>query len=82
MINQAMRYMLLCTIAMLLFISETHAQSAGTTNFYPNIKVYNLSALWQSDKLLLLSLNKYEPFPQPLGIIGKNINGFISIILQ
>ncbi len=75
-INQAMRYMLLCTLTTLLFISGTHAQPAGTTNFYPNIKVYDLAALWQSDKLLLLSLNKYEPFPQPLGIIGKNYQRF------
>lgn len=44
MINQAMRYTLLCTIATLLFISGTYAQPAGTTKFILTLKstIYQL----------------------------------------
>jgi len=48
----------------------------GTTNFYTNIKSYNLSQLWRADKLRLLELKKDEPFPEPLGVMGKNYQRF------
>ena len=62
---------------LLLFLSMgSVAQPAGTANFYTGIKTYNLSPLWHADKLWLLSLKKSEPFPEPLGILGKNHQRF------
>ncbi|WP_158827420.1 hypothetical protein [Mucilaginibacter lacusdianchii] len=55
---------------------HVHGQPAGTTNFYGNIKTYNLAALWHADHLRLLSLKENEPFPEPYGILGKNCQRF------
>jgi len=47
MINQAMRYKLLYIIATLVLSAE-HMHNQPALPNYPNIKVYNLSALWES----------------------------------
>ncbi|QJD97205.1 hypothetical protein HH214_15670 [Mucilaginibacter robiniae] len=62
--------------ATLLLSSTIHAQPAGTTNFYTNIKAYNLASLWRADRLRLLSLKQVEPFPKPFGAVGKNYQRF------
>jgi hypothetical protein len=59
-----------------LFNNAVQAQPAGTTNFYNNIKTYNLAALWRADRLRLISLKETEPFPEPLGVLGKNNQRF------
>ncbi|TDO19046.1 hypothetical protein [Pedobacter duraquae] len=64
------------SLLLLLLSIKSVAQPAGTTNFYTGIKAYNLSGLWRADQLLLLSLKKYEAFPEPLGILGKNHQRF------
>jgi len=59
------------------FISDSvQAQPAGTTNFYNNIKAYNLAALWRADGLRLISLKQTNAFPEPLGALGKNKQRF------
>jgi hypothetical protein len=59
-----------------LVSNQVNAQLPGTTNFYSNLKRYNLASLWRADKLRLLSLKKDEPFPEPYGILGKNNQRF------
>ena len=68
---------LLLTLGGLLSIPGiASAQPAGTTNFYNNIKTYNLSNLWKGDQLRLLNLKRSESFPEPLGVLGKNYKRF------
>lgn len=64
-----------CSVSLLLS-NAVHAQPAGTTNFYNNIKTYNLATLWRADQLRLISLKEYQPFPEPLGVLGKNYQRF------
>lgn len=64
------------TLATLLLNKQVYAQIAGTTNFYTNIKAYNLASLWHADQLKLLSLKEMEPFPEPYGTLGKNYQRF------
>jgi hypothetical protein len=59
-----------------LFSNTVQGQPAGTTNFYNNIKTYNLATLWRADRLRLISLKETEPFPEPLGVLGKNHQRF------
>jgi hypothetical protein len=59
-----------------LFSNAGQAQPAGTTNFYSSIKSYNLASLWHSDRLGLIDRKEIEPFPEPLGILGKNNQRF------
>jgi hypothetical protein len=59
-----------------LLNNTVEAQPAGTTNFYNNIKGYNLATLWRADNLRLISLKETEPFPEPLGVLGKNHQRF------
>ncbi|MFD2286661.1 hypothetical protein GJU39_18840 [Pedobacter petrophilus] len=76
-INFRLLYMLLCLWSITcLFNSGVKAQPAGTTNFYSNIKNYNLAPLWRADRLRLLSLKQDQPFPEPYGILGKNNQRF------
>ncbi|CAM3742279.1 hypothetical protein MUGA111182_06485 [Mucilaginibacter galii] len=75
--NLNMVYTLLYWLGItLLFNSNAIAQPAGTTNFYSNIKGYNLASLWHADKLRLISLKRTDPFPEPYGILGKNNQRF------
>lgn len=66
---------LVWSVSLLLSNSVT-AQPAGTTNFLNQIKTYNLATLWRADRLRLISLKETEPFPEPLGILGKNCQRF------
>jgi len=74
--KQARVFLLSLVLGTLCWTNQVNAQPAGTTNFYTAIKGYNLSVLWRADKLLLLNLNRHDPFPEPLGIIGKNNQRF------
>lgn len=75
--NLRVLYALICLWSITsLFNDQVSAQPPGTTNFYSNIKSYNLATLWHADKLKLLNLKRQEPFPEPYGIIGKNNQRF------
>lgn len=58
----------------LLVSCSIQAQQPPSTNYYSNIKNYDLSKLWTGDKLI----NGPEKitFPEPLGFIGDNFQRF------
>ena len=68
----------LCLTIGLVFIycSTANGQPAGTTNFYNQIKTYNLSSLWHGEQLKLISLKETKPFPEPFGVVGSNYQRF------
>ncbi|MFD1257965.1 hypothetical protein ACFQ3S_14245 [Mucilaginibacter terrae] len=74
------RFLLLlvvCIILVAVIINNTaNAQPTGTTNFYSSVKNYNLATLWRANRLRLINLKEFEPFPEAYGIIGKNNQRF------
>ena len=79
MIKSSLRlFYTLCLVLIISALSNNviQAQPAGTTNFYNNIKTYNLATLWRADRLSLISLKETKLFPEPLGVLGKNYQRF------
>jgi len=71
-----MRYILGVVFVTFFASINVHAQPAGTSTFYNQIKTYNLSTLWKADRLPLISLKRTDVFPEPLGVLGSNNQRF------
>lgn len=74
--EHSMRTYLLLIFIFLFSSSSLQAQQPPSTNFYQNIKNYNLSRLWKADSIILEVGPEKAPFPEPLGFIGDNYQRF------
>jgi hypothetical protein len=63
--------------ALLFFVPASMlAQPPASTNFYQNIKNYDVSRLWKADSIFIEGGPEKIPFPEPLGFIGDNFQRF------
>src|SRR5690242_10027684 len=47
-----------------------------SVDYFPSIKNYDLSKLWQADSIQIEGDGDNIPFPEPLGYIGDNFQRF------
>lgn len=67
-------------IICLLISGVVHGQKRASSDYYAQIKDYNLAHLWRATKVHMDDIEGYPgtdvPFPEPLGYIGSNYQRF------